>query len=165
MTSPSERSHRFVTIEQVVRAEQPESADLATLFDKWGLTHSTQEAFWVIAIDSIENVKTVVEVARGGFHDVVVHLPTVLAAVLSAHSDRFYVAHNHPAGAIEPTMEDIHLTAEVMAAANAAGLSFEDHFIVGPSGRFSFWEAGLLTRAESLGTRAALKRGGRKRGR
>lgn len=158
MNSPSR--HEFVTIEQVVRADQPAAADLQTLFDEWGLTHSTQEQFWVIAIDSIENVKTVIEVARGGFHDVVVHLPTVLAAVLSAHTDRFYVAHNHPAGAILPTEDDIHLTAEIMAAANAAGLSFEDHFIVGPSGRFSFWEAGILVRAESLGTKAALRKGG-----
>jgi DNA repair protein RadC len=155
--------HRFVTIEQKIREELPGIASLDTLFDRWGLTHSTQEAFWVIALDSIEEIKIVTEVARGGFHDVIVHIPNVLAAVLAAQTDRFYVAHNHPAGEISPTEEDIHLTAQIMAAANAAGLSFEDHLIVGPAGEtFSFWEAGILKRAEALGTRAALKRGGRR---
>lgn len=156
--------HRFVTIEQVVRAEQPQSSDLPTLLDKWGLTHSTQEAFWVISLDADLGIKTVTEVARGGYHDVMVYHPTILAAVLSAHTDRFYVAHNHPAGSVAPTEEDITLTSQIIEAANVAGLSFEDHIIVGPSGWFSFWEEGLLTRAEALGVRAALKRGGRKRG-
>ena len=162
MTSfPSE--HRFVTIEQVVQKTSPEVTDLDTLFEMWGLTRSTQEAFWVIALDNVENVKTAIEVARGGFHDVIVHVPTVLAAVLTAHTDRFYVAHNHPSGPVTPTEDDVNLTATIMQAANAASLSFEDHIIVGPEGRFSFWEAGLLVRAEAMGTLARMKRK-RKRG-
>lgn len=159
-SSPSE--HRFVTIEQVTQKTAPEVTDLDALLEMWGLTRSTQEAFWVISLDNVEGVKTVIEVARGGFHDVIVHVPTVLAAVLTAHTDRFYVAHNHPSGPVTPTEDDINLTATLMAAANAASLSFEDHIIVGPRGRFSFWEAGLLVRAESMGTLARMK--GRKRG-
>lgn len=151
--------HRFVTNEQVVRATQPGIADLDTLFREWGLTHSTQEAIWVIALDAIENVKLVTEVARGGFHDVTVAIPTVLSAVLLASTDRFYIAHNHPAGALRPTPQDIHMTAEIMAAANVAGLSFEDHLIVGPKGRtFSFWRRGILTRATGFATSAGAGR-------
>lgn len=155
------RVHRFVTIEQVVRATQPETADLRTLFMEWGLTKSTQEAMWVIAIDADLGLKTIVEVARGGFHDVLVYPPNVLSAVLAAQTNRFYVAHNHPAGSVKPTREDIDLTASIMSAANAAGLSFEDHIITGPDGWFSFYDEGLLTRATALGLRAAQK-GGRK---
>jgi DNA repair protein RadC len=156
--------HRFVTIEQITRAEQPATADLRTLFDEWGLTRSTQEAFWVIAIDNWLGLKTITEVARGGYHDVVVYPATILAAVLAAQTDRFYVAHNHPSGPVTPTDLDMTTTANILEAANAAGLSFEDHIIVGPSGWFSFWEQGLLIRAESLGIRAALKKGGRTNG-
>lgn len=153
--------HRFVTNEQVVREIQPGIADLDDLFREWGLTNATQESVWVIALDSIENVKTISEVARGGFHEVTVDIPTVLAAVLNANTDRFYIAHNHPAGEIAPTALDIHMTAEIMAAANAAGLSFEDHLIVGPAGpTYSFWREGILTRAESRGTRVAVKKKG-----
>jgi DNA repair protein RadC len=94
------RVHRYVTIEQVVRMDQPETADLSTLLERWGLTRATQEAVWVIAIDNVTQLKTVTEVARGGFHDVLVHIPTVLSAVLAAQTDRFYVAHNHPSGPV-----------------------------------------------------------------
>jgi DNA repair protein RadC len=150
--------HRFVTIEQVVQRTAPEATDLDSLFEMWGLTRSTQEAFWVVALDNVESVKTITEVARGGFHDVIVHPPAVLAAVLAAHTDRFYVAHNHPSGPVTPTEDDINLTATIMQAANAVSLSFEDHFIVGPEGLFSFWEAGLLIRAASMGTLARMVR-------
>lgn len=158
MTDPR-LTHKFVTIEQVVRAEQPESVDLPTLFERWGLTGSTQEALWVVSLDNMEGLKTITEVARGGFHDVLVYPANVLAAVLSAHTDRFYIAHNHPSGPVTPTEDDMKLTANVMAAANAAGLSFEDHIITGPQGWFSFYDAGLITRAEGLGLKAARKAG------
>lgn len=156
MTDDS-RVHRFITIEQVVRATQPETVELRSLFELWGLTSSTQESLWVIAFDNMEQLKTITEVARGGFHDVLVYPANILAAVLTAHTDRFYIAHNHPSGPVTPTEDDMHLTANVMAAANVAGLSFEDHIITGPEGWFSFHDAGLLTRAGSLGLKSALK--------
>lgn len=156
MTDPA-RTHKFVTIEQVVRAEQPESTDLQTLFDIWGLTGSTQEALWVVALDNMDQLKTVTEIARGGFHDVLVYPANILAAVLTAHTDRFYIAHNHPSGPVSPTEDDMNLTANVMVAANAAGLSFEDHIIVGPEGWFSFYDEGLITRADGLGLKAVRK--------
>jgi hypothetical protein len=130
-------------------ATQPETADLDTLLREWGLTHSTQERFWVIAIDNLTQLKTVTEVARGGFRNVLVHVPTVLAAVVAAYTDRFYVAHNHPSGPVTPTEEDLSLTALIMDGANAAGLHFEDHIITGPEGWFSFYSEGLITRAEA----------------
>jgi hypothetical protein len=49
-----------------------------------------------------------------------------------------------------------------MDAANVAGLSFEDHIITGPEGWFSFFDEGILQRADALGMKAATRRGGRK---
>ena len=140
-------NHRFVTIQQVVREQQPDVDDLSTLLKDWGLTTSVQEAFWVIALDNVAQLKTVIEVARGSFHRVEVHIPSVLAAVLAAQADRFYVAHNHPSGPVTPTEDDMRLTGKIMAAANVAGLSFEDHIITGPEGWYSFHDRGLITRS------------------
>lgn len=160
----TDKTNRFVTIEQVVRAEQPGSGDLRELLERWGLTNSTQEAFWVIAIDNVAEIKTVTEVARGSFHRVDVHIPSVLSAVLAAATDRFYVAHNHPAGEVTPTELDMNLTGKIMAAANVAGLSFEDHIITGPEGWFSFYDRGLITRSPRFAAdMAAAKEGKRVR--
>jgi len=160
-----DRVHRFVTIEQVVRGTQPETDDLPELFKAWGLTSSTQEALWAIAFDNVLGLKTITEIARGGWHDVLVYPANILAAVLTSHTDRFYIAHNHPSGPVTPTEQDVQLTRDVMDAANVAGLSFEDHIITGPGGWYSFYDKGLLTRATNLGIVASKARAaaGRKR--
>ena len=111
----------------------------------------------MISLDNIEGLKTVVEVARGGFHDVAVYPKNILAAVPAAQTDRFYIAHNHPTGSVRPTKQDMQLTADVMEAANAVGMSFEDHIITGPEGWFSFFDHGLLIRATGLGFQDSLK--------
>ena len=146
-----DKVHRFVTIEQVVRDTQPDTDDLPELFKAWGLTDSTQEQLWAISFDNVLGLKTVTEIARGGWHDVLVYPANILAAVLSAHTDRFYIAHNHPSGPVTPTEQDMQLTRDVMEAANVAGMSFEDHIITGPGGWFSFYDEGILSRADNLG--------------
>lgn len=151
--------HRFVTIQQVVRATRPDTDHLPDLFRAWGLTDSTQEALWVVTYDNMEGLKTITEIARGGWHDVMVYPSNILAAVLTAHTDRFYIAHNHPSGPVTPTDPDLKLTLSVMEAANVAGLSFEDHIITGPEGWYSFHEEGLIIRATTpLGIQTALKK-------
>jgi DNA repair protein RadC len=146
---------RFATVEIRVHKEQPMAADLSTLLEEWGLTNASQERLWVVSYDGIEQVRTVIEVAVGGYHEVLVPLPPLLTAVLMAGTDRFQIAHNHPSGDVSPTMFDIDLVHAVMAAANAAGLYFEDSLIVGPEAElFSFAQNGLLVPAAELAIRA-----------
>ena len=136
---------RFVRTELVPIREQPFVHDLATLLDQAGLSNSSQERLWVIAYDSIEQVRTIQEVAVGGYHEMAIPLPALLTSVLLSGTDRFMVAHNHPSGDVSPTNLDVDMTHTIMDAANVAGLFFEDHLIVGPGGRqFSFVENGLL---------------------
>src|SRR6185369_15941711 len=127
---------RFVRTELVVEREQPLVPELTELLNdgRWGLANSTQERLWIITFDSIEQVRTVNEVAVGGYHELDIPIPAVLTAVLLAGTDRFVAAHNHPSGDITPTTMDVQMTQIVMTAANAAGLMFEDHLIVGPRG-------------------------------
>lgn len=139
---------RFVITELRVLQEQPSGADLETLLKVWGLTDSTQEQLWVVAYDSVEQVRTVQQVAKGGYHELQVPLPPLLTAVLLAGTDRFKMVHNHPSGDVSPTMLDVELTRMVMTAANSVGLFFEDHLIVGPEVEsFSFLEHGLIVAA------------------
>ena len=60
------------------------------------------------------------------------HVPTLLAAVLTAGAERFMVAHNHPTGDPSPTHADLVFTLRVREAADVVGLFFEDHLIVTP---------------------------------
>ena len=126
------------------------------LLRRWGLATQTQESVWVIAYDAAMNIRTVVEVNKGTYATVGVHIPALFSAVLLAGSDRFMVAHNHPTGDVNPTAADIRTTQAIMAAANPLGLFFEDHHIVGPSGQhYSFSKHKLLVPAPYTGELSA----------
>jgi len=139
---------RFATIELHVTGDQKELR-LPKLLNDLGLSAQTQECFWVLAYDAALNVRTVIEIARGTYSRVKVHLPAIYTAVLMAGTDRFMVAHNHPTGETKPTQKDIDLTVAIMQGANTLGLFFEDHLIVTPGkGFYSFRQAGLLFPAD-----------------
>lgn len=118
---------------------------IVALVKEHGLHTQPQEAFWVIANDRAGNLYTIVEVARGSSFDVSVHLPALLTAVLAAGADTFSVAHNHPTQSALPSQADYQLTHDIMEAANACGMVFEEHVIVEPGGdSFSFRDAKLI---------------------
>jgi len=54
------------------------------------------------------------------------------------------VAHNHPAGGLEPSKEDIKLTEQLRAAGKTLGIRMLDHIIFNQRGHYSFVENGIF---------------------
>ena len=54
------------------------------------------------------------------------------------------IAHNHPAGSLEPSPADIEITKQIKAAGLVVGISLLDHIIFNRTAYFSFLEAGKL---------------------
>lgn len=137
--------NKFAGAELHIYQEMPSAADMEELLSEWGITDSTQERMFVLTYDSVENIRLVQEVAKGGYHTLQIPLPPMMAAVLLSGTDRFKIVHNHPSGDTSPTQLDVDTTRMVMDAANTLGLFFEDHLIVGPGAdTFSFLGAGLI---------------------
>jgi DNA repair protein RadC len=128
-----------LTVERTVKLDS--MADLITQLGVMGLAASAQEQLWVIALDSINQIRTVTIVSTGTYHDCFVSVPIILSPVLLSATDRFIIAHNHPNGRSAPTDDDIDLTARVDAAAKVMDLSFDDHVIVSSSGSWSSMRA------------------------
>lgn len=146
-------NNQYTTLELRVHrtVETPDNADLQTLLEEWGMNAAAQESFWVVTYDSSRNMRSVTEVARGSYRDVMVSIPSVMAAVHRSGADRFTAVHNHPSGNSRPTEMDMVLTGKIMDAANTNGLYFEDHVIVTPSnGYTSLVEEGLLVPSPGL---------------
>jgi DNA repair protein RadC len=136
---------RYSTIHLTVEREMPNASNLPDTLREWGLSDQTQEALWVVAYDAVQGIRTVVEVARGNYHEMDVSIPAVLSVPLLSGCDRFEIVHNHPSGDTAPTVLDVDLTRKVLAAANTCGLYFEDHLIVGPGeSYYSFYENGRM---------------------
>jgi DNA repair protein RadC len=52
--------------------------------------------------------------------------------------------HNHPSGDPKPSRDDIEMTREVKAAAEALGIAIHDHLVIGRKGHASFRSLGLI---------------------
>jgi DNA repair protein RadC len=52
--------------------------------------------------------------------------------------------HNHPSGDLKLSREDIEMTREVKAAAEALDIAIHDHLVIGRKGHASFRSLGLL---------------------
>ena len=132
----------------VIRSMQVDGRnEVAKLCYDLGLHNKAAEETWVVCLDAARNIRAVVPVAKGGFHEVFVATPTILSAVLVTASDRFVLVHNHPSGDLIPTAQDKALTNAVSGAARACDMMFEDHLIVGPPNKwYSMDNEGLLRR-------------------
>lgn len=101
-----------------------------------GLPSAAQEQLWVIALDSLNQIRSVTPVSIGTYHECYVSVPNVLSPVLLSATDRFIIAHNHPNGRPNPTADDIDLTKRISIAAEAMDMAFDDHIIVTPTGEW-----------------------------
>lgn len=52
--------------------------------------------------------------------------------------------HNHPSGDTTPSRADVEMTRDIVAQAEALGLTVHDHLIIGRKGHASFRALGLL---------------------
>lgn len=103
-----------------------------------------QEVFYVLLLDTQLQVRGISELARGARDRVLTPIPDVLRLPLVDGALAFAVAHNHPSGKLDPSKADKDLTTAIQHAADAVGLHFSDHIVVGADGFFSFREQGLL---------------------
>lgn len=60
----------------------------------------------------------------------------VFKAAILANACSIIVAHNHPSGDPEPSMEDYEVTRTLKAAGKLLGIPLEDHIVIGSPGRY-----------------------------
>jgi DNA repair protein RadC len=73
-----------------------------------------------------------------------VHPREVFADAVADRASGIVVAHNHPAGGLDPSPADVEITRQLKQAGEVVGIALLDHIIFSRSGYFSFLEAGRL---------------------
>jgi DNA repair protein RadC len=73
-----------------------------------------------------------------------VHPREVFADAVAERASGIIVAHNHPAGGLEPSPADIEATKQLKGAGQIVGIELLDHIIFNRVGYFSFLESGRL---------------------
>lgn len=103
-----------------------------------------QEHFLCLSLNGAHEVIAVRVVSIGLVNRALVHPREVFADPLSDRAAAVVIAHNHPSGNLEPSVEDRLVTEKIKAAAETLGIAFLDHIIFGRDGYYSFLERGEL---------------------
>ena len=103
-----------------------------------------QEHFICLSLNGANEVITSRVVSVGLVNKTQVHPREVFADPITDRASSIIVAHNHPAGTLTPSKEDIEITKQLKSAGETLGIRLLDHIIFNHKGYFSFQENGDL---------------------
>jgi DNA repair protein RadC len=102
------------------------------------------ECFYVVFLDAQNRVIAAEQLFRGTLTQTSVYPREVLKHALAHNAAAVILAHNHPSGVAEPSIQDQALTRTLAEALALVDVKVLDHFIVAPGACLSFAESGLL---------------------
>lgn len=138
----------LAAIEFARRRIKPEGLKISTPADVLPLIRHfadrKQEHFLSVTINGANEVLNVRVVSIGLIDRSPVHPREVFADALTDRASGIIVAHNHPAGSLEPSPADIDATKQIKQAGEILGIGLLDHIIFNRKGYYSFLEEGGL---------------------
>jgi len=96
------------------------------------------EEFWILLINTANKVVGQVQISKGGSGTVAVDVKSIFHAVLNAKATGFVMSHNHPSGALKPSVSDKQLTNKIIQAEKCMDIRMLDHLIISDEGYYSF---------------------------
>lgn len=100
-------------------------------------TSGSHEEFYIICLDSQSRVKAAVKICSGTVNELPVYTRVVVEAAIRSRAFAVILAHNHPGGSLEASVEDIEVTENIVTALNAINIAVRDHIIVTDNGCLS----------------------------
>jgi DNA repair protein RadC len=111
---------------------------------KVSLKGSADEEFKALFLNSRNHLLAVETLQTGTVNKSVVYPRKIVEKALYYHAVGIIIAHNHPAGTLEPSEDDRKVTSAVKNALDLVEINLLDHIIIGGNGYFSFNEKGLI---------------------
>lgn len=138
----------LAALEFARRRIKPEGAKIETPADL--LPHvrhyadRKQEHFLCASINGANEILNIRVVSIGLIDRTPVHPREVFSDALLDRASAIIVAHNHPAGSLEPSPADLDATKQLKEAGKCIGIPLLDHIIFNRLSYFSFLENGKL---------------------
>lgn len=108
------------------------------------LANRQQEVFLVMFLDNQHQIICTNEMFFGTYNSVEVHPREIIRHALKYNAAALILAHNHPSGRSEPSMEDRMLTHEITKACSLFDVRVVDHIVIGQGEYVSFAERGWI---------------------
>jgi DNA repair protein RadC len=103
-----------------------------------------QEHFICLSLNGANEVIISRVVSVGLVNKTQVHPREVFSDPITDRATSIIVAHNHPAGSLTPSKEDVEITKQLKSAGKTLGIRLLDHIIFNHKGYYSFQENGNL---------------------
>lgn len=108
------------------------------------LSDLPHEEFWILILNRANHVVKEECVSKGGLASTIVDARIICKAAIENNASAIILAHNHPSGQIQPSMEDKNITKRLKEALRLFDISLFDHIIVGDQKYFSFNDEEIL---------------------
>ncbi len=92
--------------------------------------HRTKEYFWVIGLNTANDIEYIELVAIGSLNTVNIDPVDVFSLAVSKKCKKIILCHNHPSGNMKPSKGDIELTYSLMAGGKLLNIKVLDHIII-----------------------------------
>lgn len=103
-----------------------------------------RETFRVVLLDKGNAVIKEVSLGEGTVDQMAVHPREIVRQVIENNASAVVLAHNHPSGRTEPSIQDRELTARMVDILKGIEVKVLDHLIIASGAYFSFREHGLV---------------------
>ena len=105
------------------------------------MEYELQEKLMVLYLNTRKFVILKKVIFIGTVNGSVVHMRDVFREAVKCNAVSLILIHNHPAGSINPSYEDIYMTNKFISIGRMMDIEVIDHIIVGKDGYYSFLES------------------------
>lgn len=102
------------------------------------------EEVWVMYLNRQNEVMSQMKVTQGSSIGSIFDLKKILKEALARDAEAVVMCHNHPSGALKPSVQDDNITRKLKEACTMMELAFLDHVIVTASGFYSYADQGRM---------------------
>lgn len=102
------------------------------------------EEFWVLLIDRAGHMIRDVRISQGGTAATVVDVKLIMKSAIESLAASIILFHNHPSGALRPSVEDDRLTKRIKEASAILDIRVSDHLIVTSTSYYSYADQGRI---------------------
>ena len=134
-----ELSRRYL-IEQHVKIESAEDV----YRELQGYATKQQEYLVALTLNGASHLIEKRVISIGTLNQSLVHPREVFADAVADRAAGVIIAHNHPSGILEPSLEDRKVTQRLREAGEIMGIELVDHVILSKNGYLSLREEGML---------------------
>ncbi|HUR16350.1 MAG TPA: DNA repair protein RadC [Candidatus Limnocylindrales bacterium] len=107
------------------------------------MAHLEREELRVLLLNTKNAVIRAVTVYQGNVSAAVVRVAELFRDAVRVHAAGIVMVHNHPSGEAEPSADDLHLTAEAVAAGRLLDIALLDHVILAADSYVSLRDRGV----------------------